>query len=98
MAYRKRVENWLEKDCKFWAPNIDFELIDAGTSSYVWNIVHKHTRYTVVYSDSGHLRLSSCATKHASLFSVREIYLGDTSEQSFNTMIGLLSDNFAHMI
>ena len=98
MAYRKRVENWLETDCKFWGKQVKFTLVDADCSSYVWHIVHGNTQYAVVYSDIGELSLTATSIKHSTLNTVRHIYHGDNSEASFRTMIGVLADNFADMV
>ena len=98
MAYRKRVENWLETDCKFWGKRVKFELVDADCSSYVWHVVQGNTQYAITYSDLGELNLTATSVKHSTLNTVRHIYHGDNSESSFRTMIGALSDNFVHMV
>jgi hypothetical protein len=98
MAYRKRVEKWLEDDCRFWRKNICLYLSDASCSSYTWHIVHRNTIYEVNYSDAGHITLTSTPSKHWPSSLVREIYAGDNSKQSYRTMINLLTDNFVDII
>jgi hypothetical protein len=98
MAYRKRVENWLETGCKFWGNRVKFTLVDADCSSYVWHIVHGNTQYAVVYSDLGELTLTAISVKHSTLNTVRHIYHGDNSEASFDIMMSRLADNFVHMV
>lgn len=98
MAYRKRVEKWLEDDCRFWSKNIRSYLSDASCSSYAWHIVHQNTIYEVTYSDAGHITLTATPAKHWPSSAVREIYTGDNSKQSYRTMINLLADNFVDTI
>jgi hypothetical protein len=98
MAYRKRVEKWLEDDCKFWSKNIRLYLSDVDCNSYAWHIVHRNTIYEVTYSDLGHITLTASPAKHWPSSFVREIYAGDNSKQSYRTMINLLADNFVDII
>ena len=98
MAYRKRVEKWLEDDCRFWSKNIRLYLSDASCSSYTWHIVHRNTIYEVNYSDAGYITLTSTPSKHWPSSLVREIYAGDNSKQSYRTMINLLTDNFVDIV
>jgi hypothetical protein len=92
MAYRKKVENWLERDCEFWG--VDVELIDSSCTRYVWHITCQNTVYEISYSDKGELAMNSLPAKIYPKTEIREIYVGDNSEISYRKMISLLSDNF----
>lgn len=98
MAHRKRVEKWLEDDCRFWSNNISAYLLDADCSGYIWHIVHQNTVYEVNYSDAGQITLTSIPSKHWPSSAVREIYAGDNSKQSYRKMINLLADNFVDIV
>jgi hypothetical protein len=96
MAHRKKIESWLENDCKRWGDNIRIYLIDVDCSSYAWHIKHQNTVYEVTYDDIGVITLSSLPSKYWPGSFIREIYQGDNSEKSYREMIGLLSDNFTN--
>lgn len=98
MAYRKKVETWLESNCRFWGHQVKLDLVDSDCTSYVWHLVQGKTRYAITYSDLGELSLSATSTRHATLDSVRHIYQGDSSEASFSELTRLLSDNFTQQV
>ena len=90
MAYRKNIESWLEKDTEDWA---DLKLLESNSTSYRWQLTINATDYEINYSDLGYITLSSLPCSASNLSEIREIYQGDASEQSYRSMIGLLSDN-----
>jgi hypothetical protein len=90
MAYRKNIETWLEQDTADWA---DLKLIESNCTSYRWQLTINFTDYEINYSDLGYITLSSLPCSASIQSEVREIYQGDASEQSYRSMIGLLSDN-----
>ena len=90
MAHRKNIENWLEKDCKFWG--IDLTLVNATCTDYVWHLTHQNTTYEITYNDYGQLAVNALPSKIWPKNEIREIYVGD----SYQTMIGVLSDNFSN--
>jgi hypothetical protein len=94
MAHRKNIESLLEKDCKFWGDNVELHLIDVDCSSYAWHVICQNTAYEITYSDIGEITLSALPSKYWPGSTVREIYHGDSSVQSYQAMIGTLSDNF----
>ena len=94
MAYRKKIENWLETDRKHWGSSVEFYMIDADCANFVWHIEHQNTVYDITYSDLGHITLSALPSKYWPGSFIRDIYHGDNSEASYRTMIGLLADNF----
>lgn len=96
MAYRKKIEYWLEKDCKFWGNKISLELIEAKSTEYTWHLKHKHTIYEITYSDIGEITLSALPLKYWPGSFIRDIYQGNNSRQSYNSMISLLQDNFVN--
>jgi hypothetical protein len=97
MAYRKKIESWLEKDCSRW-PDATLKLLESNISSYTWKVEIDQTHYEINYSDSGYIVLSSLPAKSYITSEVREIYQGDNSEQSYKLMINLLSDNLTEII
>lgn len=97
MAHRKNIEYWLESDCDSWS-NVELQLIDSDCGSYAWHITCQHTVYEITYSDIGQITLSALPKKYWPGSNIREIYLGDNSEQSYRTMIELLADNFVDQI
>jgi hypothetical protein len=90
MAYRKKIESWLEKDAACWA---ELKLIESNCTSYRWQLTISATDYEINYSDLGYITLSSLPCTASNLSEIREIYQGDASEQSYRSMIGLLADN-----
>jgi hypothetical protein len=98
MAHRKNIEYLLEKHCNFWGGNVELHLVDVDSSSYAWHVACQDTVYEITYSDIGEITLSSLPSKYWPGSTIREIYHGDASEQSYNTMIGLLADNFIDVV
>jgi hypothetical protein len=96
MAYRKKIESWLENDCKSWGDNVRIYLVDADCCNYAWHVEHQNTVYEITYRDIGEITLSSLSSKYWPGSFIREIYHGDNSKQSYQAMIGLLSDNFSN--
>jgi hypothetical protein len=90
MAYRKKIELWLEDDAAYWA---DLKLIESDCTSYRWQLTIGATDYEINYSDIGYITLSSLPSAGSNLSEIREIYQGDSSEQSYRNMIELLADN-----
>ena len=90
MAYRKKIESWLEQDVDHWT---DLKLLESNGSSYRWQLTIGTTDYEINYSDLGYITLSSLPCTASNLSEIREIYQGDASEQSYRSMIGLLADN-----
>jgi hypothetical protein len=97
MTHRKHIEYWLESDCASWN-NVKLQLIDSDCSSYAWHVTHQNTIYEITYSDIGQITLSALPAKYWPGSYIREIYLGDNSEYSYQTMIALLSDNFVDLV
>ena len=98
VAHRKNIEFWLEKDCDFWGDNIELHLIDVDSTSYAWHVICQNTAYEITYSDIGEITLSALPTKYWASSTIRELYYGDASEQSYRAMIALLADNFVDQI
>jgi hypothetical protein len=98
MAHRKNIEFLLEKDCEFWGNNVKLHLIDVDCTSYAWHVICQNTAYEITYSDIGEITLSALPTKYWPGSTVRELYHGDASEQSYGRMIALLADNFIDQI
>jgi hypothetical protein len=90
MAHRKNIETWLGQDTADWA---DLKLLESKCTSYRWQLTINATDYEINYSDLGYITLSSLPCSASNLSEIREIYQGDASEQSYRSMIGLLSDN-----
>ena len=95
MAHRKNIEYWLEKDLKFWT-SAQLDLITADNTSYLWHLTVLNTQYEINYSDLGFITLSSLPINSSVTSEVREIYQGDTSEQSYTKMISVLADNITN--
>jgi hypothetical protein len=93
MAHRKKFENWLETDCRHW-PAAELRLIESNCTDYRWELTVNSTQYEISYSDCGYITLSSLPKRAFYTSEVREIYQGDVSEQSYRTMLSVLSDNF----
>lgn len=93
MAHRKDIEYWLEKDCNGWE-NVRLELINADSNSYLWHLTTDVTQYEINFNSLGYITLSSLPSAGYLISEVREIYQGDVSVQSYQTMISLLADNF----
>jgi len=98
MAHRKNIEFLLEKDCDFWGDNVELRLVDVDSSSYAWHVICQNTSYEITYSDIGEITLSALPSKYWPGSTTREIYHGDASVQSYQTMIELLSDNFVDTV
>jgi hypothetical protein len=98
MAHRKNIESLLEKDCEFWGDPVKLHLIDVDCTSYAWHVICQNTAYEITYSDIGEITLSALPTKYWSSSTIRELYHGDASEQSYRSMIALLADNFVDQI
>ncbi len=96
MAYRKNVQSWLEKDCKFWNNKIDLYLIKSSSTDFVWHLRHKNSVYEITYSDIGEITLSEFPEKYWPGSIIRDIYSGDNSKKSYNIMIELLQDNLVN--
>jgi hypothetical protein len=96
MAYRKKIEYWLENDCKT-LPNAELDLVHSSNSGYLWHLTVMTTEFEIEYNDSGYLTLSSLPRKGYLISEVREIYQGDISKESYSTMIGLLADNLTDL-
>jgi hypothetical protein len=90
MAYRKKIESWLENDVASWA---ELKLLESNCTSFCWQLTVGATDYEINYNDLGYITLSSLPTTGYSSSEIREIYQGDASEQSYRSMIGLLADN-----
>jgi len=96
MAYRKKIEYWLENDCKIWS-DAELDLVHSSNSGYLWHLTVMTTEFEIEYNDSGYLTLSSLPRKGYLISEVREIYQGDISKESYSTMIGLLADNLTDL-
>lgn len=93
MAYRKKIENWLENDCKFWDPYIKLELVDSNCSGYVWHLYYQNNIFEITYNDISKITLRSFPKRKWAGSNIREIYVGDGSMQSFLEMIEHLQNN-----
>jgi hypothetical protein len=92
MAHRKKIESWLEEDCNQIVGSTP-RLLESNSTGYRWKLTVDSTEYEINYSDLGYITLSSLP-KHGYITSeVREIYQGNTSEQSYRRMVELLTDN-----
>ena len=98
MAHRKNIEFLLEKDCEFWCDNVELRLVDVDCTSYAWHVICQNTAYEITYSDIGEITLSALPSRYWRGSTVRELYHGDASEQSYGRMIGLLADNFVDIV
>jgi hypothetical protein len=92
MAYRKKIESWLEKDCD---QIVGFKprLLESNSTGYLWQLTVDSTEFEIKYSDLGYITLSSLPKQGYITTEVREIYQGNASEQSYRRMIELLTDN-----
>ena len=98
MAHRKNIEFLLEKDCEFWGDNVKLHLIDVDCTSYAWHVIFQNTAYEITYSDIGEITLSALPSRYWPSSTTRELYHGDASEQSYQSMIALLADNFVDLV
>jgi hypothetical protein len=98
MAHRKNIEFLLEKDCEFWGDNVKLHLVDVDCISYAWHVICQNTAYEITYGDIGEITLSALPSRYWPGSTVRELYHGDASEQSYGRMIGLLADNFVDTV
>ena len=95
MTNRKNIEHWLETDCNAWN-DTRLNLISSNSLEYRWHLTTMGTEYEIEYSDLGYIALSSLPCSGYLTSEVREIYQGDTSEQSYRSMISILADNFSN--
>jgi hypothetical protein len=95
MTHRKNIEHWLEADCNAW-DGARLNLILSNNLEYRWHLTVADTEYEIEYNDLGYIALSSLPCSGYMTSEVREIYQGDTSEQSYRSMIGILADNFSN--
>ena len=98
MAHRKNIEFLLEKDCEFWGDNVKLHLVDVDCTSYAWHVICQNTAYEITYSDIGEITLSALPSRYWPGSTVRELYHGDASEQSYGRMIERLADNFVDIV
>ena len=98
MAHRKNIEFLLEKDCEFWGDNVKLHLVDVDCTSYAWHVICQNTAYEITYSDIGEITLSALPSRYWPGSTVRELYHGDASEQSYVRMIERLADNFVDIV
>jgi len=97
MAHRKNIEYWLEKDVAHWGSNVEFYMVDSDCANFAWHLVHQNNIYEIIYSDVGQLMVSEFPNKCWPASTIREIYDGNSSEQSYRDMIGILADTFSNM-
>jgi hypothetical protein len=95
MAYRKHFESWLETDVRSWGKNVEFYLVDSDCSNFAWHLRHGNDVYEITYSDLGEISLSSLPKKHWPSSFIREIYSGDHSRNSYQSMMTILADNIS---
>jgi hypothetical protein len=92
MTHRKKIESFLEQDCKK-ITNLTPRLVESTTTGYTWQVSVDTTDYEITYSDLGFIILSSLPKSGQLISEVREIYQGDASEESYSRMINMLCDN-----
>jgi hypothetical protein len=98
MAHRKNIEYQLEKACEFWGDTVKLTLVNSNCVDYVWNLEHDNTVYEITYSDSGEIAVNALSNKSWPKSQIREVYVGDNSQSSYQNMISALSNNFSYIM
>jgi hypothetical protein len=98
MTHRKNIEYQLEKACEFWGTRVKLTLVHSNCVDYVWNLEHDHTVYEITYSDGNEIAVNAVVNDSWPQSQIREIYVGDNSQSSYQNMISALSDNFSYIM